>query len=121
LLSPCLSEAALMARVLPAAAFLTWLDSFLPPLQSARFAPLREAPGANSTGNERARFSGLAFQRAYALEQIARALPATDARVTVLRRLSAIHAERGLQLLRAETMGTHYLPAFALLYLTARS
>jgi hypothetical protein len=110
-----------MARVLPAASFLTWFDNFLPALQSARFAPLRETPGAAATGNERARFSSLALQRAYALEQIARALPATDARVAVLRRLSAIQADRGLQLLRDETTGTHWLPAFALLYLTARS
>ena len=120
ILSPCLSEAAFMARVLPAATFLTWFDNFLPPLQSARFGPLLETPGAAATGNERARFSSLALQRAYALEHIAHALPATDARVAVLRRLSAIQAERGLQLLRAETTGTHWLPAFALLYLTTR-
>ena len=119
-LSPCLTEAALMARVLPAAAFLTWLDNFLPPMQSARFAPLLDAPGANATGNERARFAALALQRALAMEQIARALPGTDARVPVLRRLSAIHAERGMQLLRDETTATHWLPAYALLYLTTR-
>jgi hypothetical protein len=118
--SPCLTEAALMARVLPAAAFVTWFDNFLPPLQSARFAPLIEAPGANTTGNERARFAALALQRALAMEQIARALPTADARVPVLRRLSAIHAERGMQLLRDETTATHWLPAYALLYLTTR-
>jgi hypothetical protein len=120
MLSPCLSEAALMARVLPATTFVTWLNNFLPPLQSARFAPLLEAPGASSTGTERTRFVALALQRAYALEQIARALPPMDARVTVLRRLAAIHGERGLQLLSVETAGTHWLPAFALLYLTTR-
>jgi hypothetical protein len=107
--------------VLPAAAFLTWVENFLPPLQSARFAPLAEAPGANSTGNDRSRFAALALQRALAMEQIARALPPADARVSVLRRLSAMHAERGLQLLRDETTGTHWLPAYALLYLTTRS
>jgi hypothetical protein len=121
ILSPCLAEAALMARVLTPAAFVTWLDAFLPPLQSGRFAPLTEAPGANATGAERVRLSALAFQRAYALERIARVLPATDARVIVLRRLSAIHAERGFQLMRDDTMGTHWLPAYALLYLTSRN
>src|SRR5262245_12879326 len=120
-LSPCLAEAALMARVLPQAAFVTWLDRVLPPLQSARFAPLTIAAGANAAPNERARFASLALQRAYSIEQIARALPVADARVAVLRRLSAIHADRGFQLLRNETTGTHWLPAYALLYLTARS
>jgi hypothetical protein len=40
--SPCLSEAALMARVLESRAYLAWLDRFLPPLHSGRFAPLTE-------------------------------------------------------------------------------
>ena len=110
-----------MARVLAQAAFVTWLDTFLPPLQAGRFAPLTEAPGANAAPAERARFAALALQRAYAFERIAKALPATDPRVNVLHRLSAIHADRGFQLLRAETAGTYWLPAYALLYLTARS
>ena len=120
LLSPCLAEAALMARVLAPAAYVTWLNAFLPPLQTGRFAPLTEAPGAASVGNERARLAALGFQRAYALERIARALPPTDARVVVLHRLSAIHADRGFQLMREDTQGTNWLPAYALLYITAR-
>src|SRR4029079_18229616 len=41
--SPCLSEAALMARVLDPRAYRAWLDRVLPPLQSGRFSPLTEA------------------------------------------------------------------------------
>ncbi|HSL69663.1 MAG TPA: DUF2891 family protein [Longimicrobiales bacterium] len=121
ILSPCLAEAALLARVLSPVAFASWLDRFLPPLQSGRFAPLTEAPGTAATASERARFAALAFQRAYALERIARALPPADLRLSALHRLSAIHADRGFQLLRDETTGTHWLPAFALLYVTVRS
>jgi hypothetical protein len=43
ILSPCLSEAALMSRVLEPRAYVAWLDRVLPPLQSGRFAPLTEA------------------------------------------------------------------------------
>jgi hypothetical protein len=43
ILSPCLTEAALMSRVLEPRAFVAWLDAFLPPLQSGLFAPLTEA------------------------------------------------------------------------------
>src|SRR5262249_27180528 len=41
-LSPCLSEAALMGRLLPADAFLPWLDTFFPPMTSPDFKPLTE-------------------------------------------------------------------------------
>ena len=43
IVSPCLSEAALMARVLEPRAYVAWLDRVLPPLQSGRFSPLTEA------------------------------------------------------------------------------
>jgi len=43
IVSPCLSEAALMSRILESRAYVAWLDRVLPPLQSGRFAPLTEA------------------------------------------------------------------------------
>ncbi len=43
IVSPCLTEAALMSRVLEPRAYVAWLDRLLPPLQSGRFAPLTEA------------------------------------------------------------------------------
>jgi hypothetical protein len=119
-LSPCLTEAALMARVLEPAAFVTWVNAFLPPLQSGRFAPLTEPPGATAAAAERARLSALAFQRAYAMERIARGLPASDPRVGAWRRLSALHADRGFELMRDDVAGTNWVPAYALLYLAAR-
>ena len=39
-LSPCLEEAALMAMVMPAEEYLSWLTGFLPPITSPEFAPL---------------------------------------------------------------------------------
>ena len=139
ILSPCLSEAALMARVLDQRAYLAWLDKFLPPLPSGRFAPLTEAApipttapasagrggapadtsaaaAATALANERARLAGLSFARAQMMERIARALPPNDSRVTALHRLSAMHADRGFTLLRDDSAGISWLPAQALLY-----
>ena len=148
--SPCLSEAALMTRVLDSRAYLAWLDRFLPALQSGRFAPLTEqisipvsAPAPAGRGaappdtsaaavaaaasaaavalaTERARLAGLSFSRAQSMERIARALPATDPRVIAWHRLSAIQADRGFELMRDDSAGSSWLPAQALLYLTMR-
>jgi len=143
IVSPCLTEAALMGRVLDSRSYLTWLGNFLPPLESGRFAPLTEAiaipasapPGRGGGGaapdtsaagaaaalaNEHARIAGLSFARAQAMERIARALPANDARVAALHRLSAIQADRGFTLLRDDTAGMSWLPAQALLYQMVR-
>jgi len=40
LVSPCLAEAAVMSRVLDTAAFVPWLDAFLPAAVSPKFKPL---------------------------------------------------------------------------------
>ena len=53
------------------------------------------------------------------MERIARALPSADPRVPVLRRLSALHAVRAFELARDDASGTHWVPAFAVLYFTA--
>lgn len=120
--SPCLSEAALMGRVLDAREYVAWLDRFLPPLESGRFSPLTlpltipsTAPGA-ALALERARRAGLSFSRAQSMERIARALPQTDARVVVWHRLAAIQAARGYELMREDRAGIAWLPAQALLY-----
>ncbi len=120
--SPCLTEAALMSRVLSQGEFVSWLAGFLPPLESGRFAPLTEPAGGTGTvaASDSARLSGLSFQRAQAMERIALALPAGDGRVAALHRLSAIHARRGFELMRGEVSGISWLPAYALLYIEAR-
>ena len=147
--SPCLSEAALMSRVLEPRAYAAWLGRVLPPLESGRFSPLTEAisipttapapatpaapadtspagraaaaaAAATALANERARIAGLSFSRAQAMERIASALPATDPRVAAWHRLSAIQADRGFELMRDDQAGAYWLPAQALLYLAVR-
>jgi hypothetical protein len=69
--------------------------------------------------NPRATWAGLAFTRAIALSRIAAALPPDDKRVPVLRRLEAIHAEKGLQgLVDPAAFDAPWLGAFAISYLT---
>ena len=50
-LSPCLEEAAVMAEVMDRDEFVPWLDSFLPHMDSADFAPLRTSALTDSTAN----------------------------------------------------------------------
>ena len=147
--SPCLSEAALMSRVLEPRAYVTWVGRVLPPMESGRFAPLTEAitiptaapaaptpavpadtspagraaaaaAAATALATERARIAGLSFSRAQAMERIASALPANDPRVAAWHRLSAIQADRGFELMRNDQAGMYWLPAQALLYLAMR-
>lgn len=114
-LSPCLAEAALMGEAMQPAEYARWLDGFLPPLQSERFAPLTRP----FDGAEPASVSVLGFQRAEALERIAGRLPSTDPRVPVLRRLAAVHAKSALAAMRGEAEAASWLPAYALLYFLA--
>jgi len=132
-----------MGRVLDQRAYVGWLDRFLPPMQSGRFAPLTEpvpmpvaapvdtsggraatdsarAAAATALMTERARLGGLAFSRAQMMERIAHALPASDARVPVWHRLAALQADRGYALLRDDMSGISWVPAQALLYETRR-
>lgn len=124
-LSPCLTEAQLMARVLPTAKFAAWLNRFLPPLDAAEFQPLAQPVDVSKITDKeefagKSHLIGLAFQRAYAMTKIADALPAGDPRRPVLKRLAAINASAGEKILPAAGyMGSHWLATFAVLYLRA--
>jgi hypothetical protein len=61
---------------------------------------------------------GLAFIRADAMNRIASALPADDARVPVLRRIARLHGARGFEaMFDADYAGSHWIGTFALKYL----
>lgn len=121
--SPCLMEAAIMAQLMDRESFLPWLDAFLPPLYSAEFRPLTRGLGPEFVKNPAAIASkshivGLAFVRATSMGELANALPSTDARVPVLRRLAAIQAGTGFPLMGAVGYdGSHYYASWATTYL----
>jgi hypothetical protein len=121
--SPCLMEAAIMGQLMDRDSFLPWLDAFLPQLYSAEFRPLTKGLGPEFVKNPAAVASkshivGLAFVRATSMGELANALPASDPRVPVLRRLAAIQAATGFPLMGAVGYdGSHYYASWATTYL----
>jgi hypothetical protein len=132
-LSPCLTEAMLMSRVMDQKTFVTWLDTFLPRVDSPEFqvyaadidTTRTAASGSNADAEDKdgllgskAHLIGLAFQRAAALLRIASALPPADPRVPVYQRLAAINAQHGFQKIGdAGYLGQHWLATYAVLYM----
>lgn len=124
-LSPCMSEAQLMSRILPRAQFPQWLADFLPPFDAPQFQPLAKAVDVSKITDKeefagKSHLIGLAFSRAYAMTELADALPANDPRVPVLHQLAAINAASGMTALPdAGYLGSHWLGTYAVLYLRA--
>jgi hypothetical protein len=127
LISACLTEAALMGRVMEQKEYLKWLDGFLPPVYSTAFQIYNsdvDISHLSFNGLDRevqmtlkSHLIGLNFQRATELLTIAYALPKDDPRVAAFRALAAINAKRGYETIgTAGYEGQHWLPTFALLY-----
>lgn len=120
-LSPCLMEADLMRRVLPGAEFARWLNDFLPGIPRERSADWL-SPGVvtDPTDGKLAHLDGVNLSRAWALEGIASALPADDARRPALLASAELHRELGVAAVSDEHYaGSHWLGSFAT-YLTTR-
>jgi len=126
-ISSCLTEAALMGRVMEQQDYLKWLDIFLPPVYSDLFQGYAKeidtshtdtsGPDAQVQLNAKAHLIGLSFQRAYDLLNIAYALPKDDPRVPVFKTLAALNARHGYdQIGSAGYEGQHWLATYALLY-----
>lgn len=141
LVSPCLTEAALMSRIVDRATFVPWLDKFLPAPSSPKFRPLFTAAtapagrqggggagadaaagrGRGGAGGGRAMPIGLALSRAEALTRLASALPESDPRVPVFRRAAAMHADAGVKALTdPAAVDAPWLGAFALRAMSLR-
>jgi hypothetical protein len=124
-LSPCLTEAALMSRVVERPAFLTWVDAFLPAMNSPEFKPFTEpVDTAGITRPDKlagkSLLIGLAFQRGVVMTRLADVLPAADRRVEVLRRLAALHGVKGMQGMHdAGYYGSHWLATYAVYYMVS--
>jgi len=126
--SPCLTEAALMGRVMIPESYAKWLDTFLPPVYSEEFQLYakdidavhgnnRDTTGTDEEGLPNAHLIGLNFQRAADLLTIAHGLPKDDPRVAVYQRLAAINGKQGYDKIGAAGyLGTHWLATYALLY-----
>jgi hypothetical protein len=116
-LSPCLEEAALMARVLPPRTFRRWLGAFLPTLPEG----LVPAVVSDRTDPKIVHLDGLNLSRARALRRIATALGPTDPRTPRLRQLADRHARASLPHLASGSYeGEHWLATFAVRLLSER-
>ena len=125
--SPCLTEAATMARVLDQKSYVAWLNSFLPPVDSPAFQVYAKdidtshgnskEENADQQMGAKSHLIGLSFERATQLLTIANALPKDDPRVAAFRKLSTINAKHGYDKIgTAGYMGQHWLATYALLY-----
>jgi hypothetical protein len=113
-LSPALSEAELMRRVLPDDQFAPWLTAFLPGLGTTAHGHLLDVPATDDSGDgQLAHLSGLALSRAWQLRTIASALPdvADVLRAGADRQVEAVIPT----VTHGDFMSTHWLVSFALL------
>jgi hypothetical protein len=113
-LSPCIAEADLMRRVLPAKEFAAWLTAFLPEIS------VKPEVVTDPSDPKLAHLDGLNLSRAWMLEGIASALPPADPRLPALRAAAKAHRDAGLASVTGEHYeGGHWLGSFAV-YLTTR-
>jgi hypothetical protein len=114
-LSPCLAEADVMRRVLPAAEFAPWFAAFLPAVD------LQPTSVSDVTDGKAYHLAGLNLSRAWMLEGIAGKLPAGTARRKQLTTLAATLRRTGLDSIRSEHYeGGHWLGSFAVYLVSGR-
>jgi DUF2891 family protein len=117
--SPCLEEADLMRRVLPAGEFSSWLGGFLPQITAGGQAPLVPAVAADPTDPKLVHLDGLNLTRAWTMRGVAGALPASDPRRALLLAAADAHARAGLARVSSGNYeGEHWLASFAVYLLT---
>ncbi|MFH9819326.1 DUF2891 domain-containing protein [Streptomyces sp. NPDC017230] len=117
-LSPALSEADAMRRVLPKDRFPQWLDRFLPALGSGAPCPLLDVPVVSDHADPQiGHLLGLTLSRAAALRSLADALPDGPVR-TRLDEAARAHLSAGLPAVeRGDFTTDHWLATFAALAL----
>ncbi len=120
-LSPCLGEADLMRRVLPQTVFAKWLGKFLPQIPRKDTPWLPPAVSPDRSDGKLAHLDGLNLSRAWMLEGIASALPASDPRRAAILSAAAAHRKAGLEAVTGEHYeGGHWLGTFATYLVTGR-
>ena len=122
-LSPCLAEADLLRRVLEPDRFAAWLGEFLPGIPTARDPAdwLEPAVVSDAGDGKLVHLDGLNLSRAWMLEGIAGALPASDERRPALLAAADGHRAAGLASVTGEHYeGGHWLGTFAAYLVTRR-
>jgi hypothetical protein len=119
-LSPALTEAELMARLLSPDDFAEWLGAFLPGIGRGEPATLfTPAIVSDPTDGHIAHLHGLNASRAWCWRRLAQALPDGDPRALAAGRAARVHAEAALpHVVGGDYMIEHWLAAYAVLMLT---
>jgi DUF2891 family protein len=117
-ISPCLTEADLMRRVLSQKEFLVWFNKFWPAMSKSEtknfFKPLVPTAVLDAKAIH---LVGLDFERAWSLAGIAQALPAGDRRKKMFLEKAREHASVGDDLIKkGDYGGTHWLASFAIFF-----
>ncbi|MDQ6693053.1 MAG: DUF2891 domain-containing protein [Chloroflexota bacterium] len=120
-LSPALTEADLMRRVLPPAHFGSWLSAFLPGLAQGLpanlFAP---ATVSDRTDPQLVHLDGLNLSRAWCMRGVGMALPPDDPVRQRLLKSAMAHTDAALpHIASGDYMGEHWLASFAVYLLTS--
>lgn len=111
-LSPCLEEADLMQRVMPAGAFDAWLRVFLPGLYTDPASQFILAEVSDPTDGKIVHLHGLNFSRTWCLNRIAARMEGGPA--DRVRDLAAAHLERSFPHIASGAYeGEHWLASFA--------
>jgi hypothetical protein len=114
-LSPCLAEADVVRRILPAQEFAQWFSAFLP---SVDLEPTRVS---DVTDGKLYHLAGLNLSRAWMLEGIVSKLPSADARRKPLTDLARKLRQTGLDSVKSEHYeGGHWLGSFAIYLVSGR-
>lgn len=115
-LSPALTEALLMSRVLPVDGFAGWFDAFLPALARREPATLfTPATVSDRSDGKIAHLDGLNLSRAWCWRSIAAALDLSHQSAAVMTSAAERHLAASLPHLDDDYMGSHWLATFALL------
>ena len=114
-LSPALTEADLMRRVLPREEFAGWFEHFLPGLSEG--SPpnlLTPADVTDRTDPKLVHLDGLNLSRAWCMRSLAHALPPSSPRRSRLARAARHHADATLpHVASGDYAGEHWLATFA--------
>lgn len=120
-LSPCLSEADALRRVLDKRKFSNWLSSFLPDISTDGSLWLRPVQTPDRSDPKLGHLDGLNLSRAWMLQGIASGLQRADPRTKSLRSSAEAHARAGLESVSGQHYeGGHWLGTFAVYLLTGR-
>lgn len=115
-LSPSLSEAELMRRVLPAVDYTGWLGRFLPGLGTDNHGQLLVTPTVHDrTDGQLVHLFGLALSRGWQLRELAAVLPSGATRTALGEAADTQIAFAEDEVTTGDFMSTHWLVSFALL------